>query len=222
MRHARLDGAGNLYIADAGNHRIRRVDAATGNISTVAGTGTSGFSGDGGAATSATLSFPGGVALDGSGNLYIADSSNHRIRRTRTGVPRLPDGSSEPSPPSNERPVAAGEFDDLDLGPGSRVEVSLLGKFRDPEGGPLAYSAESLNPEVATAVASEGRLWVDARSPGLATVLVRATDPGGLSAQQEFQVKVGRVLTFAEAVAAAPEGGVVRFKVELSRPSGTT
>ena len=217
-----LDGAGNLYIADRSNNRIRKVDAATGDISTVAGWRATGFSGDGGAATSATLSFPSGVAVDSSGNLYIADSFNHRIRRTRTGVPRSPDGSSEPSPPPNERPVAVGEFDDLDLDLGNRVEVSLLGKFRDPEGGALAYSAESLNPEVANAVVSGGRLWVDGRSPGLATVLVKATDSGGLSAQQEFQVKVGLVLTFAEAVAAAPEGGVARLKVELSRPSERT
>ena len=79
-----LDSAGNLYIADAFNHRIRKVDAATGNISTVAGTGTSGFGGDGGAATSATLSSPQGVALDGSGNLYIADTTNRRIRKVDT------------------------------------------------------------------------------------------------------------------------------------------
>ena len=76
-----LDGSGNLYIADFGNQRIRKVDASSGNISTVAGTGTSGFSGDGAAATAAQLNFPRGVALDGSGNLYIADTANHRIRK---------------------------------------------------------------------------------------------------------------------------------------------
>ena len=74
------DGAGNLYIADLGNHRIRKVDAA-GVISTVAGDGTEGFGGDGGPATAAQLNRPAGVALDGAGNLYIADSGNGRIRR---------------------------------------------------------------------------------------------------------------------------------------------
>ena len=217
-----LDGSGNLYIADSGNHRIRKVDATTGIISTVAGTGTSGFGGDGGAPASARLSFPEGVALDGSGNLYIADSGNHRIRRTTRTVPRPSDEPDEPSPPPNERPVAVGEFEDLDLDPGGRVEVSLLGKFRDPEGGSLTHSAESLNPAVANAAVSNGRLWVDGRSPGLATVFVTATDSGGLSARQEFQVKVGRVLTFAESVAAVPEGEVARLKVELSRPSERT
>ena len=123
-----------------------------------------------------------------------------------------------PPPPPNYPPVAVGEFDDLDLDPGRRVEVGLLGKFRDPEGGALAHSAESLNPEVASAVVSEGRLWVEGRSPGLATVVVKATDSGGQSAQLAFRVTVGRVLTFAAASAAAPEGGMARLRVELTRP----
>ena len=75
-----VDGAGNLYIADRVNDRIRKVDAA-GVISTVAGSGTNGFSGDGGAAVAAQLNFPSGVALDGAGNLYIADTFNNRIRK---------------------------------------------------------------------------------------------------------------------------------------------
>ena len=74
------DGSGNVYIADSNNHRIRRIDA-DGTITTVAGTGTGGFSGDGGPATAAQLDFPTGVAVDGSGNLYIADVFNRRIRR---------------------------------------------------------------------------------------------------------------------------------------------
>ena len=83
-----LDDAGNLYIADRNNHRVHKVDASTGDISTVAGTGTAAYGGDGGAATSATLFVPRKVAVDGSGNLYIADTSNHRIRRVdaATGI----------------------------------------------------------------------------------------------------------------------------------------
>jgi len=76
-----VDGSGNVFIADTFNHRVRRVDVGTGLISTLAGTGTSGFSGDGAAATSAQLYYPFGVAVDGGGNVFIADSSNHRVRR---------------------------------------------------------------------------------------------------------------------------------------------
>lgn len=75
-----VDGAGNIYIGDTHNNRIREVVALTGNITTIAGTGVAGFSGDGGAATTALLSRPTAVALDSTGNLYIADTGNHRIR----------------------------------------------------------------------------------------------------------------------------------------------
>ncbi len=76
-----LDRAGNIFIADLGNQRIRRVDVDTGAITTVAGTGQEGFGGDGGPATEARLANPSGVAVDAAGNLYIADWDNHRIRR---------------------------------------------------------------------------------------------------------------------------------------------
>jgi uncharacterized protein (TIGR03437 family) len=78
-----VDGAGNLYIADDGHHRIRKVDSG-GIITTVAGTGTQGFSGDGGPAISAQLYRPSGVAVDHAGNLYIADMLNRRIRKVDT------------------------------------------------------------------------------------------------------------------------------------------
>jgi sugar lactone lactonase YvrE len=75
-----VDEVGNLYIAEQYNHVIRKVTAATGVITTVAGNGTQGFSGDGGLATQAKLNRPYGVALDGAGNLYIADKNNNRVR----------------------------------------------------------------------------------------------------------------------------------------------
>ena len=72
---------GDLYIADHRNSRIRKVDAATGIITTVAGTGEQGFRGDGGAATHAAISLPRDVALDSDGAIYIADGGNNRIRK---------------------------------------------------------------------------------------------------------------------------------------------
>ncbi|MBD2701864.1 hypothetical protein IC229_14535 [Spirosoma sp. BT702] len=77
------DGSGNLYIADTYNHRIRKVDTA-GVITTIAGTGIGGFSGDNGPAINAQLKFPYNLALDKVGNLYIADIDNHRIRKVST------------------------------------------------------------------------------------------------------------------------------------------
>lgn len=94
---------GTIYIADAQEHRVRAFTPG-GNIRTVAGSGRAGFSGDGGPATEARLSAPYGVAVDGSGNLYIADLGNHRIRRVaRDGTITTlaaagPDGKALQSP----------------------------------------------------------------------------------------------------------------------------
>lgn len=79
-----VDASGNVYIADKGNNRIRMVDGS-GTITTYAGTGTAGFFGDGGAATAAQMHNPDAVAIDPSGNLYIADLTNDRIRKVNTG-----------------------------------------------------------------------------------------------------------------------------------------
>jgi uncharacterized protein (TIGR03437 family) len=75
-----LDSAGNLYISDFSNNRVRKV-SASGTITTVAGTGMTGYSGDGAAATNAQLTNPEGLAVDFAGNLYIADSGNNAVRR---------------------------------------------------------------------------------------------------------------------------------------------
>ena len=75
-----VDGLGNLYIADSAHHRIRKVDAGTQTISTIAGIGSPGYSGDGGPASNARLSDPEGISIDGAGNLYIADTGNNAVR----------------------------------------------------------------------------------------------------------------------------------------------
>ena len=83
---AACDRQGNLFIADRENHRVRRVDVATGRITTVAGTGVAGFNGDEQLATAAQLHTPLGVTVDESGNLFIADEGNHRVRRVDAGT----------------------------------------------------------------------------------------------------------------------------------------
>src|SRR5437763_1283678 len=78
------DSAGNLYVSDTANNRVRKISGTT--LVTVAGTGFQGFSGDNGPATSASLNFPVGVVLDGAGNLFIYDSNNNRIRKVTAGT----------------------------------------------------------------------------------------------------------------------------------------
>jgi len=76
-----VDKSGNVYIADYFNNRIRKVDASTKIITTIAGTGTAGYSGDGGAATSAKLNGPAGIVTDASGNIFFTDNNNNVVRR---------------------------------------------------------------------------------------------------------------------------------------------
>ena len=108
-----VDSAGNLYIADSSNHRIRKV--SDGVITTVAGSGAvfpskGGFSGDGGPATSAQLDYPAGVAVDATGNLYIADSGNARIRKVSNGVITTVAGNGAPGFSGDNGPATSAQL----------------------------------------------------------------------------------------------------------------
>jgi streptogramin lyase len=103
----RFDADGNMFFVEMKNNIVRRVDAKTGIISTVAGSGRTGFSGDGGPATQATLSQPHSIVLDGSNNLYICDIGNHRIRRVdlATGIISTFAGTGERRPTPDGSPL---------------------------------------------------------------------------------------------------------------------
>lgn len=95
-RGVAVDGAGNLFISETGGNRIRRV-SSTGIINTFAGTGRPAFSGDNGAAVLASLNQPRGLAIDRAGNLFVADSANHRLRRiSPTGIITTVAGNGDP------------------------------------------------------------------------------------------------------------------------------
>ena len=122
-----FDAHGNLYEAEATNHCVRRIDAATGVITTVAGVGREGYSGDGGPASEATMNQPYSLDIDGAGNLYIVDRLNAAIRKVEaaTGVITTIAGTGEPG-------------DSGDGGPG--VEAQLVEPndcFLDGRGGLL-------------------------------------------------------------------------------------
>jgi uncharacterized protein (TIGR03437 family) len=128
------DGSGNLYVADAGNHRVQKV-APDGSVSTVAGNGTPGYSGDGGPAASAMLWRPSGVALDGAGNLYIADTDNNRIRKV------APNGTIV-TVAGNGMPSYSG-----DGGPATSAQLSLPGSVAVDGAGSL-YIADTFNSRI--------------------------------------------------------------------------
>jgi sugar lactone lactonase YvrE len=99
-----VDASGNLYIADSFNYRVREVSG--GVITTVAGNGTFGYSGDGGPATSAEISYSNGVLVDGTGSLYIADSNNFRVRKVSGGVITTVAGTGTPGFSGDGGPAA--------------------------------------------------------------------------------------------------------------------
>jgi sugar lactone lactonase YvrE len=138
------DPAGNLYIADTGNNVVRRVDFVTGVIATVAGNGTAGYSGDGGAATSAELHTPNGVAVDAAGNLFIVDENNAVIRKVAaaTGVITTVAGNGTPGFAGDGGPAISAELNQPDY-----VALDAAGNL---------YIAEGLNDRVRVVNGSTG------------------------------------------------------------------
>ncbi len=130
-----VDGSGNLYIADLYNNRIRKVDSSS-VITTVAGSGTAnsigqgGFSGDGGPATSAMVNLPNAVAVDAAGNLYIADTSNYRIREVdhTTGIIKTVVGNGN-ALSNNGDPKDGSTATSVAIGQPTSVTVDLAGNI---------------------------------------------------------------------------------------------
>lgn len=122
-----VDAGGNLYLADAGLNRIRKV-SPDGIITTVAGSNTSNYSGDGGPATSAGLNRPAGVAVDAAGSLYIADAGNYRIRKvTSDGIITTIAGTGRPDNSGDGGPATSASLASLQsvaVGPGGLIYVS--------------------------------------------------------------------------------------------------
>ena len=140
-----VDRAGNLYIADTMNHRVRRVDATTGVITTVVGTGQARYSGDGGPATLAAINEPTGLAVNDDA-LYIADQSNNRVRRVdlATGVITTVAGDGTPAYSGDQVPATQTSL----AGP-SGVALGADG---------LLYVADTFNSRIRSVDAATGQI----------------------------------------------------------------
>jgi streptogramin lyase len=126
----RFDSAGNMFFAEMQNHVVRRVDAKTKVISTVAGTGAPGFAGDGGPAAQAQLRQPHSIAFDAQGRLLICDIGNHRIRRVdlKTGIIETWAGTGERKPTPDGAPIAGTPLNGpraVAVGPGGDLYLVL-------------------------------------------------------------------------------------------------
>lgn len=141
-----VDSAGNLYIVDRNNNRIRKVDTS-GTISTFAGNGTSGFSGDGGPATSAELFLPIAVAVDGAGNVYIADGGSNGLRKVDTkgiinSVPVISPTLSRISSPGGMTVDSAGNVYISDLNGSAIYKLDKSGVLTTVAGGTFGFSGD--------------------------------------------------------------------------------
>jgi uncharacterized protein (TIGR03437 family) len=176
-----VDAAGNLYIAEFGNNRVRKV-STNGNINTLAGNGVAGFSGDGGQATGAMINGPQGVAVDGAGNVYIADTANNRVRKVAAnGVITTVAGNGDAGFSGDSNPavnaqvgnpvaVAVDSVGNMYIADGSaRVrKLFLSGIITTIAGaGPRGYTGDGgiaasarLNGPSALAVNAAGNIWV--------------------------------------------------------------
>lgn len=129
-----LDGSGNMYIADSLHNRIRKVDTAQ-NIATIAGTGAASYTGDGGPAASATLNTPSGVAVDGAGNIFIADTGNNVIREIvqSTGMIRTVAGNGTQGNTGDGGPATSAELNQplgISVDPGGNLYIADTGNNR--------------------------------------------------------------------------------------------
>jgi trimeric autotransporter adhesin len=172
-----LDSAGNLYIADQGNNAVRKVAAATSIITTIAGNGVAGYSGDGGPAARAQLNQPASVAVDSNGNVYIADEGNSAIRKVTaaTGIITTMAGNGTLGFSGDGGPATAAELAHpfgVATGPGGRVYVADTGTNRIRAiPGPPATSSPLVSPAFA------GGQSVSAGATAVLTFPIKNTAP---------------------------------------------
>lgn len=202
-----LDAAGNLYIADCINSRIRMVTASDGKIWTIAGNGTFGWTGDGGLATDAQLRFPNGVAVDKNGKVYVADSGNGAVRLL---TPVAGTGNASTGPRINQNGVtnSAAYGGEETVAPGGWIDVAganLATRTRTWAAADFQALRAPASLDGTTVTIGGKAAYVSAISPALVTALI----PEGVDAGEQT------------VTVATPEGTTLPYTVavEASRPS---
>jgi len=182
-----MDSSGNWYIADTSNNRIRMVTAA-GVISTVAGTATAGSSGDNGPASAAQLNAPRGLAIDNSGNLYIADSGNNEVRKITPAGLILP-VATQLNNPRSVATDAQGSVYIADSGNNRIVKVTAAGTtstFATIDG-PQAVAVDSSNNVL---VADSTQIWTVTPAGAASSMITGLNSPAGIAVASDGSVLI--------------------------------
>jgi uncharacterized protein (TIGR03437 family) len=221
-----VDAAGNLYIADTYNQRIRKV--SNGVITTVAGNGTYGFSGDNGPATSAQLKGPWGVALDSAGNLYIADTSSLRIRKVSNGVIATVAGNGTFGFSGDSGPATGAQlYGPTGVAVDSAGNLYIADEFNDRVRllTPVGQCTYSVSPTTLQAPASGGNLTVSIQTTASCSWAVSGL-PGWITVYGASSGAGSATVTFV----AAPNSGtalrttmsIAGVSVTVTQPAATT
>lgn len=232
-----IDATGDLYLADTHNHRVRKVIALTGAITTVAGNGSLGFSGDSNSAAAASLALPHGLALDAAGNLYIADTGNNRIRRidAKTGVITTVTGNGTQAFAGDSGIAAQAAVDApraVALAPSGLMAVADSANQRvrqlDPQLGSAIYTVAGLSSNVPSAldlaslasmVYGSGQITASLASPTNATGKITFTflSPSAATANDSLAANAANLDT--KTLAAGAYTVIASYAGDSSHPS---
>jgi sugar lactone lactonase YvrE len=212
-----LDSANNLYLADTHNHRIRRIAAATGLITTLAGTGSLGYFGDNAQAASATLALPHGLTIDAAGNLYLADTDNNRIRRIDaiTGIITTVAGNGTQGFSGDNGPAVAAALDtprDATLSPAARLTLADTGNQRIRQLEAQPNSATNIQTIAGLGLTTPGALTLTAPS-------VIAYGTGFITAALATGTPATGLITFLDASAATTTLAAVPLATSPANPT---
>lgn len=207
-----VDAAGDLYLSDTHNHRIRKVTAATGIISLIAGTGSPGFSGDFSLAVAAALTLPHGLSIDNSGNLYVADTENNRVRRidAATGVITTVTGQAAQGFSNGITSAATAVLDSpraLAISPLGLLTLTDSGNQRirqiDAQTTPAIHTIAGLSPPAAEPLTLTAPATIEYGSGKLAASLNSSTSGSGSINFSMLNIGTGAVTTLGTATLAA-------------------